>query len=187
MVFRDDLYGNIDVVFVAEVVGDLASFILRLRVGAADDAFEFGPALIVHDGVVEDDQADASLKQREETLLLFIGDVLDHLVKHDDIEVVKERFVISVGSILGVSDVGEARQVRILGKHFEERLFLEAMTARDDEDFGFRCRKSSDIGRESGSYGAEQREEKGFHMEGIAENSIGGKIASCTVWTGELP
>ena len=43
VVFRDDFHGNIDVVFVAELIGDVTSFVLRFWIGAANDAFEFGP------------------------------------------------------------------------------------------------------------------------------------------------
>ena len=43
MLFRDDFDWYLDVVLVAELVGDVAFFVLRFGIGAANDALEFRP------------------------------------------------------------------------------------------------------------------------------------------------
>ena len=83
---------------------------------------------------MKNDEADAAFEEAEESFLLFFGDVLNHVVKNDGIEVVEVRFVIGVGRIFGVRNVREGGDVRVLIEHFVERFFLETMTAGDHQD-----------------------------------------------------
>ena len=82
---------------------------------------------------MEDNQADAAFEEAEEALFLLIGDVLDHVVENNDIEIVEVRLVVGVG-IFHVHGLAEGSDVRVLRKHFVKRFLLEAVAAGDDQD-----------------------------------------------------
>src|SRR2546427_1705715 len=92
--------------------------------------------------VVQHDQPDALVEERQELRLLRVGDVLDHVVKHDDVEASQVVAVVGFGGFR-LFGFGE-RDRPVVCEHFEEWFALETMSARDDEHVQF-C---ATVGRE---------------------------------------
>lgn len=179
MIRGQDGDGDIDIVLVSELVGDGTSFVLRFGVSATDDAFEFGPILIVHQGVMKDDETGAAVEEFFEAGFLLFGDVLNHVVENDDIEFIKVGAVVSVRGGHGLDGVIE-RYFRVITEHLEEGFFFETMATGDDESFDFfggrfvsgdERRKREECGEESAN--------DGFHGGVVAEAGEERKTREC--------
>jgi hypothetical protein len=150
MVASDDDDRNLDIVLATDLFRHDAALALFLRIAPTDDAFVIGPMLIRHQRVVQHDQPNALVEQRQEPFFLLIADRLRHVVEHHDIVVEQVGALVNRGVDPVVFGVRE-RNCPVVFEHLEERFAGKTVPTSHDEHF-----QSAIAFSRPGSHGAKQ-------------------------------